>query len=254
MYELITIAFSHYCEKARWALDLHRVPYRERRYLPAMHMLATRRALRGTDAGQADRVSSRFSTPILLGDGAPITDSTDIARRFAPELFTDPEAVRLDRYFSDELGGHTRRIAYWFCLEEPAILHGLARDNVSAPQAWLLRAAFPFVAGVLRKNLKVDRAGYERSLDKARAVIDEAGELLSDGRRYLVGDRFTAADLALATMMAPAIMPPPESFGAVLPQPEGLSLGPRALVEEMRAHPAGAFAMRMFAEERWPRG
>ncbi|MEZ4340912.1 MAG: hypothetical protein R3B82_30175, partial [Sandaracinaceae bacterium] len=64
MYELVTIAFSHYCEKARWALDLRRVPYRERRYLPAMHLLATRRALRGTGAGRADRHSSRFSTPI----------------------------------------------------------------------------------------------------------------------------------------------------------------------------------------------
>lgn len=253
MYELITIAFSHYCEKARWALDLARLPYRERKYLPAMHLLATRRALAGTGAGKADHHSSRFSTPILLGAGAPICDSTDIVRHATPALLEDPEAERLDRWFSDALGPHTRRVAYWFCLEEPPILFALARNNVAVPQALALRVAYPLVGGVLRKNLKVDRAGYERSLEKTRRVVDEVGDLLADGRRYLVGDRFSGADLSFASMLAPAIMPPRESYGAWMPQPEDLSAGPRALVEEMRAHPAGAFAMRIFAEERWPK-
>lgn len=254
MYELITIAFSHYCEKARWALDLRRVPYRERRYLPAMHMLATRRALRGTGAGKADRHSSRFSTPILLGAGAPVTDSTDIVRHVAPDLFEDPEAVELEAYLSEKLGPHTRRVAYWFVLGDKRLLFELARRNVSVPQSLSLRVVYPLVGGMLRKSLRVDRAGYERSLEKTRRIADEVGARLADGRRYLVGDRFSAADLTLASMMAPAIMPPPESFGAWLPQPEDLSPEPRALVEEMRAHPAGAFAMRMFAEERWPTG
>ena len=28
--QLVTIPFSHYCEKARWALDLAQIPYREK--------------------------------------------------------------------------------------------------------------------------------------------------------------------------------------------------------------------------------
>ncbi len=252
MYELITIAFSHYCEKARWVLDRNRVPYRERRYLPGMHLLATRRALAGTGVGRADAASSRYSTPILLGAGAPIADSTDIARHVEPALFEDPEAARLDRYFSDELGPHTRRVAYWFCFEEPSLLFTLADRNVSVPQAWALRLAYPLVERRMRSALKIDRAGFERSRDKTRRIADEAAAMLAGGRPFLVGDRFTAADLALASMMAPAVMPPPDAFGAVLPRLDELSAAPRALVEELRAHPAGAFALRMFREERWP--
>ena len=42
--ELITIPISHYCEKARWALDRAGIPYRERAHLQAIHWFAVRRA------------------------------------------------------------------------------------------------------------------------------------------------------------------------------------------------------------------
>src|SRR5690348_3529366 len=41
---LVTIPFSHFCEKARWALDHARVAYREEGHGPGLHRLATRRA------------------------------------------------------------------------------------------------------------------------------------------------------------------------------------------------------------------
>jgi hypothetical protein len=43
---------------------------------------------------------------------------------------------------------------------------------------------------------------------------------------------------------------PEEGYGAVLPSVEALDTEGRELVEEMRAHPAGQFASRMYAEER----
>ncbi|HET6281472.1 MAG TPA: glutathione S-transferase N-terminal domain-containing protein, partial [Polyangia bacterium] len=36
---LITIPISHYCEKARWALDRAGAAYVERKYLPVAHLL-----------------------------------------------------------------------------------------------------------------------------------------------------------------------------------------------------------------------
>ena len=252
MYELITIAFSHYCEKARWALDRNRVPYREHKYMPAMHMLATRRALRGTRVGRADKASSRFSTPILFGKGAPIADSSDIVRHIEPALFEDPEAERLDRYFSDELGPHSRRVVYWFGLNEPEILHRMARDNVSVAQALAFRAVFPIGGRYLRDAMKIDEGAYQRSLGKVRRIAEEVEGMLEDGRPYLLGDQFSVADLSFASMMAPGILPGPDVFGAVLPPVESLSPEPAALVRELRARPAGQFAMRMFSEERWP--
>ena len=38
---LVTIAFSHFCEKARWALDHAGVRYVEERYAPVAHLVGT---------------------------------------------------------------------------------------------------------------------------------------------------------------------------------------------------------------------
>lgn len=39
-FELHNIAFSHYCDRARWALRLLGIPYKECNYLPFAHMPA----------------------------------------------------------------------------------------------------------------------------------------------------------------------------------------------------------------------
>src|SRR5207237_1280936 len=41
---LITIPISHYCEKARWALEHAGLGYREERHVQGFHRLAARRA------------------------------------------------------------------------------------------------------------------------------------------------------------------------------------------------------------------
>jgi glutathione S-transferase len=68
---------------------------------------------------------------------------------------------------------------------------------------------------------------------------------------YICGDRFTAADLTFASMLAPLLLvQPEEGFGARMPSLNEVPFSFRRLVERVREHPAGAFALRMFAEER----
>src|SRR3954453_21766698 len=50
--------------------------------------------------------------------------------------------------------------------------------------------------------------------------FDFAAGGLADGRGYLAGDRFPAADLTFACLAAPALVPP--EYGVELPQPEVL--------------------------------
>ena len=72
-------------------------------------------------------------------------------------------------------------------------------------------------------------------------------ERIADGRRYLVGDALTAADVALAALLAPAILPA-EYVG-----PSSLEEVPdqmRRDVEHFRQHPVGRFAARLYREER----
>ena len=254
VHQLITIAFSHYCEKARWVLDRNGVPYREHKYMPALHIAAAHRALAGTGVGRSDKVSSGYSTPILFGEGTPIADSSDIMRFIEPALFNDPEATRLDRYFSDALGPHSRRMVYWYGFTKPSILLELAKQNVSRRQAALFRVGLPFVTRFIRSRLQIDRASYERSKRRVLRIVGEVSDMLGDGRKFLVADRFSAADLSFAAMISPGILPDPGQYGAVLPTLEQLPAEAQELVGQIRATPAGHFATRMFSEQRFARG
>src|SRR6476661_1994049 len=107
---LITIPFSHYCEKARWALELSGVPYDEEGHLPVFHYAATIRA------------GAKRTVPALIHDGKVIPDSTPIIA-YADEhrpgvlLPTDPalrdEALALEDAFDRQLGPATRRWMYF---------------------------------------------------------------------------------------------------------------------------------------------
>ena len=77
--------------------------------------------------------------------------------------------------------------------------------------------------------------------------LDFVAELL-EGSKHLCGDRFSAADLTFAALSASVMVPP--VYGVSLPQPDSLPPHTAALVERVRAHPAGGYALAVFAEHR----
>ncbi|HEX7609876.1 MAG TPA: glutathione S-transferase N-terminal domain-containing protein, partial [Solirubrobacteraceae bacterium] len=83
MLRLVTIPISHYCEKARWALDRAPIAYREERHVQGVHRLAARRAGGGA------------TVPVLVTPEAVIADSADILawvdERLEPERRLYPE-------------------------------------------------------------------------------------------------------------------------------------------------------------------
>ena len=99
-----------------------------------------------------------------------------------------------------------------------------------------------------KRELQMDPAGPDRDEERTWQAFDEIGERLADGRRYLCGDRFTAADLTFAALSAALVVPP--EYGVRLPQPEILPAPIAEPVRAFRRHPAGAYALRIFREER----
>ena len=227
--------------------------------MPALHYAGTIPLSLRHRKGQADRGSSRFSTPMLVtdDDSAPLlTDSSEIVR-FASERggaapgFWAPEATVLDRHFSGRFGADTRRLVYFFLLPDNAMIAELADRSVGPGQARTFKRLTPVIRKVLISKLKINEVAAERSRKKVLAEFEQISERLSDGRRYLVGDQFSVADLSFAALAALSLgVQPHEGYGAWLP---ALDQGPPAYGEfgrQLRATPAGAFALRMFAEER----
>jgi glutathione S-transferase len=258
VHTLLTIPFSHYNEKARWALDRFGVQYRERKYMPMLHVPAVAVATRFGKHGGSDKVSTRFSTPVLITtDGERLCDSHDIVRwvddtHATPEttLFPTPHAEAIERELGEGLGPHARRVAYGLGMGKASAFSDLARNNVGWVQ-WRTTQIFgPFMVGMIARGLRIDPPRVEKSIDAVRKVFDDIGRRL-EGRRYLDGDRFSVADLAFACLSAAVLVPTrSEGFGAALPERSELTPRAAALADELRATAAGQYAMRLFRDDR----
>jgi glutathione S-transferase len=100
----------------------------------------------------------------------------------------------------------------------------------------------------LRRFLDIDAAAARAARERVEGVFDDIAGRLSDGRRFLLGERFTAADLTFAALAAPMLLP--AGYGSPLPPPDAMPAAMADTVRRLRAHPAGAFADRLYAEER----
>jgi glutathione S-transferase len=242
---LITIPLSHYCEKARWALDRVGLAYREQAHAPLVHRLFTMRQGGGT-------------VPMLLDGSRRIVDSTDIllyadAAGGGDLLYpVDPvlrgEVELLEEMFDAQLGPHSRRWAYAHLLPHPALIRSLWTRGAPTLEAKLLRLIVPLVRRLVRASYRVSPASGERSLERVQAVFDKVEERLTQGRRFLVGERFTAADLTFAALSAPMVLP--VQCRAVQPTLEEVPASIREEILRLRETIAGRFALRLFEEER----
>ena len=244
---LITIPISHYCEKARWVLERAGIAYEERAHLQGLHWVAVKRAGGGRTA------------PVLVCGDRVMPDSTDILlyadrlmtpeRRIYPDdpgLLEDVRALESD--YNGRLGPEGRRWMYDAMRSRRDLAFKYGPEGVPAWQRRSLPFVWPLAVRVIDRHLDITPEKAAKSLAEVRASFDSVGERLADGRRYLVGDRFTAADLTFAALAAPVVVPP--EYGVPLPQPDELPARMAAVVGELRDHPAGAFALRMFREER----
>jgi len=244
---LITIPISHFCEKARWALERAGLDYTERAHLQLIHWIAVRRAGGGRTA------------PVLVTDGRVLPDSAEIvahadAQAPAPRKLypTDPaaraEVRELEADFDTRLGPQGRLWMYDRLRGHKDVAVAYGCTGVPAWERRVFPYVYPAAMKMIDRYLGISPAAAESAEDEVRATFDEVGTRLADGRPYLCGDEFTAADLTFAALSAAVLMPP--GYGVPLPQPDELPPAMADVVRELREHPAGAHALRMFETQR----
>lgn len=242
---LLTIPISHYCEKTRWALDRLGLPYIEERHLQVFHYW------------RSYQLSGGPNVPVLIDSDIRITDSTAILQhldRYATDetrLYPDKlrnEIDPMEELFDETLGIESRRWVYFHALQTPRMALRISSQGVPTWQASIAPLLYPFLKAFIRRKLDVSAKTVDIGLERSRSVIAQVDTLLSDGRPYLLGNRFTAADLTLAAMMAPFLMP--AEYGVRLPQLDEISSAMRSTVEEMRSTRAGQHALLMYQTQR----
>jgi glutathione S-transferase len=242
-FKLITIPVSHYCEKARWAMDYLQIPFKELPHMPPFHTGATKK-YGGT------------SVPVLITDTGAATDSTDILRyldRLYPEKLYPVEPKlhllgnELERLFNDTLGVQTRRWGYSYVLT-PQLLYPKWTFGVPFWEKLLFPIIFPKVNPIVRERFGITETSAAESYREIEIVFDRVTNLLADGRKYLLGDKFSAIDITFAALAAPILQPAEQH---IPPMPlESSPVQMQADIRKCRATPAGEFGLRLYRENR----
>src|SRR3954469_6029957 len=241
------LQISHYNEKVRWALDYKRIPHARRSMLPGVHRLIT------------TRIAGSPASPGLTIDGKGIGDSTAILQAIEerwpdPPLIPDADAERrraleLEDYFDEELGPHIRRAVYHELLPYPDLVVPLFTDGASWASRALLRGGFPLLRVAMRQAFNIYAKPSARSREKTVAALDRLENELGD-KDYLVGNRFTIADLTAASLFYPVALPPEYPYRS--PAWEELPEGAREFLGALRERPGANWVAEMYRRHRLP--
>jgi glutathione S-transferase len=202
------IDISHYSEKIRWALDYKGVKHERRTPIPGYHILLSLWMTRGRN----------YTLPVLALDGRRIGDSTAIIAALEerypdPPLYpTDPDerrrALDLEDWFDENLGPYIRRFVFHEARRDREQFAELAAEAAPAPMARFKRstAIYSRAFTALRFGAGSDAAS-RRARDRVAVAFDRLESELG-ANEYLVGERFTVADLTAAALFYPLVLPP----------------------------------------------
>lgn len=204
MFELYDFRFSHFSEKARWALDFKGVPYTPRHLLPGFHMRTTR------------KLAPRTSVPILKTDGAVIQGSTEIIdfldQTVAERSLTPPDpqdansAIEWEKYLDAEIGVPLRLWFYFHTLPD----RDRALRFLCAGSTWLQRSIFALSFTEIRQRMSqfmsIDAENASNAERRFALAFDRLDQTLEQGP-FLVGNRFSRADLTACSLLWPLCRP-----------------------------------------------
>ncbi|MBW4568940.1 MAG: glutathione S-transferase [Tolypothrix carrinoi HA7290-LM1] len=243
-FRLITIPVSHYCEKARWALTKLKVPYVEEAHMPPFYRLAT------------NRVGGK-STPVLVTESGVFTDSTDIlqyldkivpdnAKLYPIDFELRRQVEELEDLFDEQLGPATRRWGYFYTINDSKFIKKRWTQGVPFFEEALFPVVYPLMRPLVRKAFNINSESATQAYEQINSVFEKVNELLADGRSYLVGDNFSAADITFAALAAPVISPPEHP---IKPRPlQELPDSFASKISAFRETPAGAYVLRLYRD------
>ncbi len=244
--ELLQFPYSHFNEKARWALDLKRVPHTRRSLLPGPHAVTVQRL-----TGQTTVPVLRLGEEIIDGS-ARIIDTLEKHWPVPPLYPEAPEekhrALEIQEWFDSRIGPKVRLSLFAHLLDEPDYVCRLFAGERGTLSRTLYRRAFPLVRGRMRLAMGItDQA----SIDEAAAGTEEGLDFVAaraGPSGHLIGDSFTVADLAAAALLAPAANPPDSPMS----RPEPIPISIQSWHVRWEGHPGIEWVLRQYRESRPP--
>jgi glutathione S-transferase len=195
---LVTFGISHYCEKARWALDWHGIAYQEVNWAPGVHLFLARRC-----------GAKRTTLPILL-DGRMVVQGSGAIIDWADRQTQDParrltlgNAREIEQRADRVIGIHVRRLAYAELLPRfPELAKPALFGKATGSHRLVGNALWPLTRRIMMRMHGTTPEAATESRSILDSELDWLDHTLADNRRYLAGDRFSRADITVASLLA----------------------------------------------------
>ncbi len=214
--QLYQFPISHYCEKVRWALDFKGLAYQKVSCLPGLH------------ARKNKKIAKFSSVPILKHKGVVIQGSSKIIDYLETEFSDKPlsfsderlnqETIEWERFADENIGPHVRRIIYDSLLKNPNIVIPLFSHQGPWYSGLYFKLTYPKLTQIMRKLMKINDESVIESKEILQNSLSKLNQHLSItpskakidqplSKNYLVGNRFSRADLGVSALLAPLFSP-----------------------------------------------
>ncbi len=249
--QVISFSPSADCELGRWVLFYHGINYVEKRHAPPFFFLINK--LYG---GKSFILF--IDKELKLNTVRAIIDHFDNLTEPGRKLIPDAFAQSIDKSwqsYNAELGEAVVTWAYTNLLPYQQIMV----RPLSLGSPWIERLFVKYCYNLpeklMWKSLKLSKAAADEAYVVIQRKFSEVDQILSDGRKFLLGDRMTLADMTFAVSGAPLVLP--AGYGGYqyeqgpIPTFEQFPKELQENISAMRNTTAGKFILRLYAEERY---
>jgi len=243
--KLLEFPHSHFCEKARWALDYKGLPFEPIALLPGFHVKTVR------------KYAPKTSVPVLLHGAVVVQGSRaiiDYLDNNYPEFPLTPTDAAMRQASLDieqdmdlRLGKNIRRILYYWLLDHPGFLCHCFAHPLPFYKQLVFRMTYPYLRRIIHRVYVVSPEKVEQARQEFDAALTELAETISEAP-YLIGERFSSADMAVASMLSLLVIPPEHP----LPWREIPDERARKFIDDYRDHPVSHWVRTLYKEYRKP--
>lgn len=241
--ELYQFSFSHYNEKARWALDYKAIAHHRHSLLPGAHIPV------------ALWLSGQTAVPILKQGGKAIAGSAAIIdhleqcfprRSLYPRaLKARKQALEIQHWFDEAVGADIRRALFYEIFPARRFTADIFSVGFPRPVRSGYRLMFPGMVPLLKLDMRITRKGHQGGLARTEEALDFVAEHAGEDG-YLVGDQFSVADLTAAALLMITCFPDELQFSIPPPWPPELE----NWVSRWKSHPGTHWVRKIFSRHR----